>query len=323
VTLLVGVVEGDPPSRDVLQARPDVRYVFIDPLSDAPPEAVDVDALLIWNVRSRWVHERWSELTRLRWIHAGTAGVERVLFPELAASDVILTNSRYIFDQALAEYTIGLICALSKDLYTTFRHQTEHRWAPRESETLAGKTVVMVGVGPIARNIARMAKAMGMSVRGIGRSARSGDADFGDVDGPGALRAAFAAADYVVMVLPSTPQTVRMVDSGAIGALKPTSRLVNVGRGSTLDQDALCTALRDGRIAGAALDVMSPEPLPADSPLWDVPNLIISPHMSGDHTGSQREIAGLFMRNLERFQRGEPLLNVVDKRLGYSPSNHP
>jgi phosphoglycerate dehydrogenase-like enzyme len=323
VTLLVGVVEGDPPSRDVLQARPDVRYVFIDPLSDAPPEAVDVDALLIWNVRSRWVREHWSEFTRLRWIHAGTAGVERVLFPELAASDVILTNSRYIFDQALAEYTIGLICALSKDLYTTFRHQTEHRWVQRETETLAGKTVVMVGVGPIARSIARMAKAMGMPVRGIGRSARSGDADFGDVDGPSALRAAFAAADYVVMVLPSTPQTVRMVDSGAIGALKPTARLVNVGRGSTLDQDALCTALRDGRIAGAALDVMSPEPLPADSPLWDVPNLIISPHMSGDHTGSQREIAVLFERNLERFQRGEPLLNVVDKRLGYSPSNHP
>jgi len=323
VTLLVGVVEGDPPSRDVLQSRPDVRYMFIEPPSDAPPEAVDADALLVWNVRSRWLHEHWSELKRLRWIHAGTAGVERVLSPELAASDVILTNSRYIFDQALAEYTIGLICALSKDLYTTFRHQTEHRWVQRETETLAGRTVVLVGAGPIARRIARMAKAMGMSVRGIGRSARDGDADFGDVSGPDAVPAAFAAADYVVMVLPSTPETAGIVDSAAIGALKPTARLVNVGRGSTLDQDALCAALREGRIAGAALDVMTPEPLPADSPLWDVPNLIISPHMSGDHAGSQREIAGLFMRNLERFQRGESLLNVVDKRLGYSPSNHP
>ena len=114
-----------------------------------------------------------------------------------------------------------------------------------------------------------------------------------------------------------------MVDAAALGALKPTARLINVGRGSTLDQDALSTALREGRLAGAALDVMTPEPLPADSPLWDVPNLIISPHMSGDHAGWQREIADLFTRNLERFQRGEPLLNVVDKRLGYAPSEHP
>ncbi len=322
MTFLVGVVEGDTPSRGVLPPRPEVGYVFIEPSSGLPAEAFDVDALLIWNPRSGVLRENWGRFGRLRWVHAGSAGVERVLFPELVASDVVLTNSRYVFDETLAEYTIALMLALSKDLLATFRSQGEHRWAPRETAALSGKTAVMVGVGPIARRTAQLARAMGMSVRGVGRTARGGDPDFGDIASPAELPTLFADADYVVMVLPSTPQTEGMVDAAALAALKPTARLVNVGRGSTVDQDALVEALRAGRLAGAALDVMRPEPLPANSPLWDVPNLLISPHMAGDHTGWQRDIAGLFLRNLERFLRGEPLLNVVDKTLGYAPSGH-
>jgi phosphoglycerate dehydrogenase-like enzyme len=168
-----------------------------------------------------------------------------------------------------------------------------------------------------------MAKALGLTVRGVGRTARSGDPEFGDIVAPGSLRDVFREADYVVMVLPRTPETEGMVDAAAIGALKPTARLVNVGRAATLDQEALSDALRDGRLAGAALDVSAPEPLPADSPLWDVPNLLISPHMSGDHTGWQVDIAALFTKNLDRWRRGEPLLNVVDKHLGYVPAGYP
>lgn len=320
MSVLVGVVEGDTPSRDLLAPRPDARYVFIEPSTEPPSDAFDADAVLMWNPRSSVLRENWSRFGRLRWVHTGSAGVERVLFPELAASDVVLTNSRYVFDQALAEYTIALMLALSKELLTTFRDQAEHRWDQRETETLSGKLAVMVGVGPIARRTAQLAKALGMSVRGIGRTARGGDPDFGDIAASDDLKSLFADADYVVMVLPNTPQTAGMVDAAAIGALKPTARLINVGRGATLDQDALADALSSGRLAGAALDVMRPEPLPADSPLWDVPNLIISPHMSGDHTGMQREIADLFLRNLDRFLRGDPLLNVVDKTLGYVPS---
>ena len=322
MTLLVGVVEGDTPSRGILPPRPDMGYVYIEPSSGPPAEALDVDALLIWDPRSGVLRENWSRFGRLRWVHAGSAGVDRVLFPELVASEVILTNSRYVFDESLAEYTIALMLALSKDLPTTFRSQSEHRWVPRETATLSGTTAVMVGVGPIARRTAQLARAMGMSVRGIGRTARGGDPDFGDIASPAEMATLFADADYVVMVLPSTPQTEGMVDAAALAALKPTARVINVGRGSTLDQDALCEALRAGRLAGAALDVMRPEPLAADSPLWDVPNLLISPHMAGDHAGWQRDIAGLFLRNLERFLRGEPLLNVVDKTLGYAPSGH-
>jgi phosphoglycerate dehydrogenase-like enzyme len=320
VSLVVGVVEDDSSSRDILESRPDVRYVFIEPDSPPPAEATDADALLVWSARGGYLRRHWSEFTRLRWVQVGSAGVDRVLFPELVASDVTLTNSRHIFDEALAEYTIGLMLALSMDLQTTMRHQLEHRWVQRESDTLAGRSAVLVGVGPIARRTAQLAKAFGMSVRGIGRTARSGDPDFGDIAGPGGVHALFAEADYVVMILPSTPETVGMIDAAAIGALKPTARLVNVGRGVTLDQDALASALREGRLAGAALDVMTPEPLPSDSPLWDIPNLIISPHMSGDRTGWQQDIARLFLTNLDRFRSGQPLLNVIDKQLGYAPS---
>lgn len=320
MSLVVGVVEGEPPSRDILEPREGVRYVFIDPESPPPAEAIDADALLIWNVRAGYLRRHWGEFTRLRWVHVGSAGVDRALFPEFAASNVTLTNSRHVFDEALAEYTLGLMLALSKDLQTTMSHQTEHRWVQRESETLSGKSVVLVGVGPIARRTAQLAKVFGMSVTGVGRTARHGDPDFGDIGGPADVAALFADADYVVMVLPSTPETAGMIDATALRALKPTARLVNVGRGVTLDQDALVAALREGRLAGAALDVMTPEPLPNDSPLWDVPNLIISPHMSGDSAGWQQDIARLFMTNLERFRNGEPLLNVIDKQLGYAPS---
>lgn len=317
MTLVVGVVEDDPPSRDILEGRPDVRYVFIEPDSPPPADAIDADALFIWSVRGGCLRRHWSVFTRLRWVHVGSAGVDRVLFPEFVASDVTLTNSRHVFDEALVEYTLGLMLALSKDLQTTMRHQLEHRWAKRESDTLSGKSALLVGVGPIARRTAQLAKSFGMSVRGIGRTARDGDPDFGDIAGPDAVHARFAEADYVVMILPSTPETAGMIDAAAIAALKPTARLVNVGRGVTLDQDALATALREGRLAGAAVDVMTPEPLPADSPLWDVPNLIISPHMSGDSIGWQQDIARLFLTNVDRFRSGQPLLNVIDKQLGY------
>jgi len=318
---LVGVVEDERPSNEFLSPRPGRSYRFIQPSSPPPEDALDVDALFIWNVRSPFLRENWSGLHRLRWVHAGTAGVEWVLFPELVDSDVVVTNSRFVFDRALAEYVIGMMLVLSKDFRTTFAHQAEHRWEQRESDTLDGKVVVVVGVGPIARRTAQLATALGMVVRGIGRTARTGDPDFGDIASPESIPALLADADYVVMVLPNTPLTVGLVDAAALAALKPTARLINVGRAATLDQDALVRALRQGRLAAAALDVVSPEPLPPDSPLWDVPNLLISPHMSGDFGGWRSKIVELFERNLDSWLRGAPLLNVVDKRLGYAPGS--
>lgn len=321
--VLVGVVEGEEPSSGLLSPHPGVRYTFVNPSDATGAEASHAEALFIWNARGGFLGRHWSQFDRLRWVHTATAGVEHLLFPELVASEVVVTNSRFLFDQALAEYTIGLMLCLSKEFGTTVIHQTEHRWEQRETQTLAGKVAVMVGVGPIARRTAQLAKAIGMTVRGVGRTARTGDPDFGDITASPRLVEALAGADYVVMVLPGTPSTAGLVDAATIRSLKPTARLINVGRAASLDQNALAEALRAGRLAGAALDVVDPEPLPSDATLWDVPNLIISPHMSGDHAGWREEAVAIFERNLGRWLSGEPLLNVIDKHLGYAPREHP
>jgi phosphoglycerate dehydrogenase-like enzyme len=315
----IGVLEDEHPSVGLLTQRPGVRYCFVADGTTPPGETFESEALFIWNVRSGFLRDNWSRLERLRWVHVATAGVDRVLFQNLIDSDVVLTNSRGVFDEALAEYVIGLMLILCKDFETTFTHQAERRWVQRETDTLYGKVAVIVGVGPIARAIARLAKAFGMTVRGIGRTARDGDPDFGDIAGPERLHALFAGADYAVLVLPATPHTIGMIDEAALESLKPTARLINVGRAVTLDQDALVRSLREGRVAGAALDVVNAEPLPPDDPLWDVPHLLISPHMSGDHRGWRDDIVALFESNLDRWLRGAPLLNVVDKHLGYAP----
>lgn len=318
---VIAVVEDDAPSVALLTPHADVHYVFVEQESPAPDDVFQAEALFTWDPSNPFLRDNWSRLTNLRWVHASSAGVDRLLFPELMNSDVVLTNSRYVFDQALAEYVIGLMLVMSKDLGATLAFQREHRWVQRESDTLHGKVAVLVGVGPIARQIARFASAFGMVVHGIGRTARGRDPDFGDITTPETMQTLFAIADYVVMVLPKTPATEKLVDAPALAALKPSARLINVGRAWSLDQDALVQALRDGRLAAAALDVVTPEPLPADDPLWDTPNLLISPHMSGDHRGWRTDIANCFETNLELWLRGESLRNVVDKHLGYAPGN--
>jgi phosphoglycerate dehydrogenase-like enzyme len=298
-----------------------VRYELVVSGSQPLNDVLAADAVFAWNVRNRFLQDNWQRLDHLRWVHTASAGVERVLFPELVESDVVLTNSRFVFDQPMAEWVIGMMLVLSKDFRTTLAHQAQRRWLQRETDTLGGKVVVMVGVGPIARATARLAKAFGMEVHGIARTARTGDPDFGDIASRDGMRALFAGADYVVMVLPNTAQTAGMVDAAALAALKPSARLINVGRAATLDQEALVRALRDGRLAAAALDVVSPEPLPSGDPLWGVPNLLISPHDSGNVRGWQKPILDLFERNLDNWLRGAPLLNIVDKHLGYAPGS--
>jgi phosphoglycerate dehydrogenase-like enzyme len=298
-----------------------VRFVDIDPAAGFSDEARGVEALLTWEYRSSLLRDHWRELRNLRWIHVAAAGVDGVLFPELVASDVVVTNSRHIFDRAMAEYTIGLMLCLAKDLPTTLRRQADHTWAYRETETLFGKTLAIIGVGPIAREIGRLAAAFGMRVQGVGRTARQGDPDFGNIIASDGLARVLPEADYIVAVVPRTAETDGLIDAKMLALLKPSARLVNVGRATTVDQRELGRALAQGRIAGAALDVFDTEPLSANDPLWKLPNVVISPHMAGDYTGWRRDIVALFTANLERWLRGEALVNVVDKTLGYVPSS--
>jgi len=248
------------------------------------------------------------------------AGVDPLLFPELVHSSVVLTNSRGVFDRAMAEYVLGLALALAKDLPRTLDLQRRREWLHRESERVDGRTALVVGAGSIGREIGRYLRAAGMRVLGVARRPREADTVFERVVGIDDLQAALPEADYVVLALPLTPETRGLFGAAALATTKRSARFINVGRGAVVDQPALVDALRSRRIAGAALDVFADEPLPAVHPFWDMPGVIVSPHMSGDFAGWPAAVSGLFVENFRRWLAGEPLLNVVDKARGYVPT---
>src|SRR6516165_7280536 len=280
----------------------------------------DAEVLLLWNFRSEKLRAAWPRARRLRWIHATGAGVDAVLFPELVSSGVILTNSVGVFDQAIAEYVLGLMLLFAKDLGRTVDLQRRHIWQHRDTEHLRGQTALVVGAGGIGRAVARLARSAGMRVLAVARTARAGDPDLGRVAAVRDLPAVLGEADFVVIAAPLTAETRSLFGDAEFARMKRTARLINVGRGAIVDEDALLRALRSKRIAGAALDVFDREPLPKNHPFWDETGLIVSPHMSGDFLEWRSAIAALFVENYLRWQRGEPLLNVVDKALGYVPS---
>lgn len=283
----------------------------------------DAEVLLLWNFRSQKLREAWPRARRLRWIHATGAGVDTVLFPELVSSRVILTNSVGVFDQAIAEYVLGLMLLFAKDLARTVDLQRRHVWRHRDTEHLRGQTALVVGAGGIGRAVARLARCAGMRVLAVARTARGGDPDLGRVAAVRDLHALLGEADFVVIAAPLTAETRNLFGDPEFARMKRTARLINVGRGAIVDEAALLRALRSKRIAGAALDVFEQEPLPKNHPFWDEPGVIVSPHMSGDFLEWRSEIAALFVQNYLRWRRGAPLLNVVDKAVGYVPSTPP
>ncbi|WP_203658058.1 D-2-hydroxyacid dehydrogenase [Actinocatenispora rupis] len=300
----------------------DGRARFVLVTEDELPAALkDADALLVWDFRSRAVPAAWPvDGPHPRWVHVAAAGVDTVLCPALREGGVTVTNSRGVFDTPIAEYVTGLVLAMAKGMPDTLAAQRERRWAYRETESVAGRSALVVGTGPIGRAIARMLTAVGLRVTGVGRTERASDADFGTVHGFPALPGLLGDADYVVLAAPLTEQTTGMIDAAALAAMRPGARLVNIGRGPLVVTADLVAALTAGRIAGAALDVFDTEPLPPDSPLWTVPGLVVSPHMSGDTLGWRDDLAALFADNLDRWLADQPLRNVVDLRLGYVPT---
>lgn len=303
-----------PPGMGPVEDRALVRYATADGLADALSTA---DALFVWDFLSDAPRWAWPAEGHPRWVHVASAGVDRLLFPALVDSDVVLTNSRGIFDGAIAEYVLGVVLAFAKDLPDTLRAQRDRRWLHRETERIAGRNALVVGTGPIGRSIARLLRAAGMAVTGVGRTARRDDPDFGVVHSSDDLVHRLGGADFVVLAAPLTEQTRGLIDDKALASMRPTARLINVGRGALLVTDDLVAALRSGAIAGAALDVFDTEPLPVGSPLWSMPNVLVSPHMSGDFFGWHDALAELFVENFRRWADGEPLLNVVHKHLGY------
>jgi phosphoglycerate dehydrogenase-like enzyme len=295
----------------------EVRYVRADGLRDAMAGA---EVLFVWDFFSPAVRDAWSAADKLRWMHVASAGVDAVLFDELRSSDVVLTNSRGVFDDAIAEYVLGLVIAFAKDFPRSLEYQCQRQWKWRETERVGGRNALVVGTGPIGQAIARLLRAVGMEVRGVGRTAREDDPNFGIVHASAELADQVGWADFVVSILPLTDQTRGIFDRSVFAAMKPTARFINVGRGEHVVTTDLIDALRAGELAGAALDVFDQEPLPAESPLWTMDNVLISPHMSGDTIGWKDTLARVFVANFQRWLAGEPLHNVVDKQRGYVPT---
>lgn len=279
----------------------------------------DADVMLGWNFRADDLRQAWPQARRLRWIHWCGAGVDALLFPELVASTVTVTNARGIFDRPMAEYTLGLILCMAKGFVRTWQAQREHRWDYRQAERIEGKRALVVGAGSIGRTIAGALRDAGLEVTLMGRTARDGDPQFGHVCGIAELNEELAKADFVVLIPPLTDRTRGLFGRDQFLAMRETARVINLGRGALMDESALLDALNSGRIAGAACDVFTCEPLPDDSPLWDAPNLIVSPHMSGDFIDHHAAMSAQFLDNFRAFDAGRPLRNVVDKQLGFVP----
>ncbi|GAA3851743.1 D-2-hydroxyacid dehydrogenase [Streptomyces sp. NPDC003328] len=311
-TLLV--LDAEPlPRLGRLTGRVRIEHVDDSALARRLPFA---DVLLVWDFTSRAVLDAWpGEGPRPRWVHAASAGVDHLLCPELAASDTVVTNARGVFERPVAEYVAALVLAMAKDLPRTWDLQRERRWRHRETTRVAGTRACVVGSGPIGRTIARTLKALEVTTSIVGRVPRTG------IHGPADLDRLMARADWVVAAAPLTEQTRGMFDIRRFGVMQPSARFVNVGRGGLVVEGALAEALTKRWIAGAALDVFQNEPLAPDSPLWHVPGLLVSPHMSGDTVGWRDELGAQFVGLYERWEAGKPLVNVVDKKRGYVPGH--
>jgi phosphoglycerate dehydrogenase-like enzyme len=266
----------------------------------------------------------FASARRLRWIQIAAAGVGSTLFPELVESHVVLTNGSGIHSAAMGEHALGVMLAFVRKLHLARDAQHEKRWAQRallEGEPafgeLAGSTLALVGLGAVGSAVATRARALGLRVIAVRRHPTDPPDPAHEQLGLERMREACERADWIVLAAPLTADSRHLFGARELGWMKPGGILINLGRGALVDEAALIDALRAGRIAGAGLDVTEEEPLPENSALWDVPNVILTPHISGLGPRHWERVADLFAHNLRAWLAGEPMRNVVDKRAGY------
>ncbi len=299
---------------------PHVKVVHLPDYKRMDEEIVDAEIVVAWSVRPQQI----TAAKNLRWIHSTAAAVHQLIFPELVHSDIVLTNAREVHGPVVAEHVIALIFALAKKIPDSVRLQEQHVWGqqilwdelPRIRE-IAGATVGMVGLGSIGRPVVKSAKALGMRVIAVREHPEKGSEGADAVFGEAQIDEVFRQADYIVLAAPVTASTKAIVSAERLALMKPDACLINVGRGPLVDESALAAALREKRIGGAALDVFPKEPLAADSPLWDVPNLLITPHTAALTDKLWERQYALFSESLRRYLKGGALLTVEDKRKGY------
>jgi phosphoglycerate dehydrogenase-like enzyme len=269
--------------------------------------------------------EDLRDAKNLRWIHSPAAAVHDLLFPELVNSDIILTNTRDVHGVVVAEQVMAMMFALARRIPESVRFQLKRTWgqpilseAHRIPQELGGATLGLVGMGSIGRNVAQRASAMGMKIIAVREHAgRPRPEHVNEVLPTSQLTTLLSRSDYVVLSPPVTPATRGMIGRAQLQEMKKGAYLINVGRGPLVDEGALIEALRSQQIAGAALDVFDQEPLPPESPLWELENLLITPHTGGMTEKMWDRHYALFADNLRRFLSGQPLLALVDKKAGY------
>ncbi len=260
-----------------------------------------------------------SRAPKLKWMQVTSAGVDRHQGTEIWQSKVILTGVSGIHATPISEFVLGLMLMFAKNTPLSFKMKQTREWQRYMVHTLRDKTVGIIGLGHIGREVARLAKAFGMKVIATRRSVKqAGKARNTDLLLPrGRMKELLNASDYVVLTLPLTPETRHIIGEAEFKEMKPTSYIINIGRGGLIDQEALIRTLDKKQIAGAGLDVVTPEPLPKESRLWDFDNVILSPHISGGMEDYMMHATELFCENLKRYLNGKKLLNVIDKKKGY------
>jgi len=300
---------------------PDLGVDQLNSYENVEQHLADVEILFGISIRP----EQFIAAKKLRWIHSQAAAVHQFMFPELVNSDVILTNARDVHGPVVAEQVIAMMFALAKRIPAAVRFQQKHEWGQdafssgrSHSRELAGATLGLVGLGSIGRNAAKHASALGMRVIAVREHPeKEKPQDVDEVLPTSKLQELLAQSDYVVLSAPVTAQTTGMIGSRQLAAMKPDAFLLNVGRGPLIDEAALVEVLRQHKIGGAALDVFDQEPLPPNSPLWDLEDLLITPHTGGISENMWERHYALFSDNLHRYLSGQPLLGLVDKRSGY------
>jgi phosphoglycerate dehydrogenase-like enzyme len=302
----------------VCQIAPECELVVLDSQGNVHGDLDDSEVLFLrWGVdRSTYRDLIGSLASNLRWIHTVSAGVDHVLVPELEEINTLLSNASGVFTVPIAEMVLGYMLTVVKRIPELLEQQHGHHWRKLDLDELRGKTVGILGLGDIGGEVARLCRAFGMRVVGVRRSGQEHEsAD--EIFTPDRLPEFLACSDFIVLATPLTPETRGMIGRAELEAMKPSAWLINVSRGHVIDEDALLESLREKRIGGACLDVFVEEPLPVDSPFWELPNVIITPHNSWSSPRMSDREAELFLENLRRYVNGDELLNVVDTQAGY------
>jgi len=297
----------------------DTRYVIGNTLEKLAPLAESADVIVYCMTPGIALKDVWNIAPRVQWVHSLSAGLESILFPALADSTVPMTNSRGVFRESLGEFVIASIFHFAKDLRRMQRSQMAAKWEQFDVEMVHGKTLGVVGYGEIGRAAAVRAHALGMKIHALRRRPTLSDDDpIVEESFSIAQRAEMVAGvDYLLAAAPLTPESRGLIGEAELRAMKPTSVIMNVGRGPVIVESALIKALQEGWIRGAGLDVFDVEPLPSGHPFWTMENVLLSPHCA-DHTATWTDEAlQFFLENFRRYTHGEPLLNLVDKKSGY------